>query len=91
VSGKRYQSGYDDGFKAGQWAGHGDSLRLVREARDSLRDNHQNYLATNAGGHARRAADCYTCALLARLDAELAEAHPQPGEKALAEAQEGKG
>lgn len=36
MSGKRYQSGYDDGFKAGQWAGRVDLLALLREARDAL-------------------------------------------------------
>ena len=27
MSGKRYQSGYDDGFKAGEWAAGGDTRR----------------------------------------------------------------
>ncbi len=36
MSGKRYQSGYDDGFKAGQWAAGGDPWPLVRELQDAL-------------------------------------------------------
>ena len=39
VSGKRYQSGYDDGFKAGEWAGRrapNPLLPLVRELRDAI-------------------------------------------------------
>ena len=38
MSGKRYQSGYDDGSKAGQWAAGTQSLLpLVRELRDVLK------------------------------------------------------
>ena len=39
MSGKRYQSGYDDGFKAGEWAGRrapNPLLPLVRELREVL-------------------------------------------------------
>ena len=32
MSGKRYQSGYDDGFRAGQWAGQRDVLPLMEAA-----------------------------------------------------------
>lgn len=36
MSGKRYQSGYDDGFKARSWAGQRDALSLVRKVQEII-------------------------------------------------------
>lgn len=89
MSGKRYQSGYDDGFKAGQWAGHGDLLGLVRELRDWLRD-----WLDGDGSKKDKTCSCPQCTqareLIVRANAALAEA-PKAGEQPQGGAGEGRG